>query len=76
MANPTAPRSGRGVTTSRSMMGRGPRCQKCAEFVSATWRDPNGLYVCVNCGGARLNDGLITVVDGLGDPFVDEDDEV
>lgn len=73
MASSGTLRSGRGVTTSGSMMGRGPRCQKCAEFVSMTWRNPNGLYVCENCGGDRLNGGLVKVV-AAPKNVMDEDD--
>lgn len=57
------------------MMGRGPRCKRCGEFVSMTVRDAQGDEVCMECGGERLADGLVEVVEGPGDDFEDEDYE-
>lgn len=75
MARGEPNRSGIGVTTSDSMMGRGPRCMKCGAFVAATYKNANGDQVCWDCGGERLSGGLIRVVDGPGDDFEDEDYE-
>jgi len=72
MANTGPLRSGRGVTTSDSMNGRGPRCGRCAEFVAATWKDANGTPVCADCGGDRRNDGIVVVVEGPDEEYVEE----
>jgi len=55
--------SGRGVTTSQSMLGRGPRCGHCARFVDLTTPDANGTPSCPKCKPALFKDNIVTVVD-------------
>jgi hypothetical protein len=57
-------RSGRGVTTSASLTGRGPRCHVCGEWKDVVWRNVYGQDVCLDCGGEAINDGLIERVSG------------
>ena len=64
MGSPEPLRSGRGVTTSDSLTGRGPRCGRCAEWVPVTWMDANGVRICADCGGERINQGIVVRVSG------------
>jgi len=52
------------MNTTDNMTRRGPRCLICGEFVSFTVRDPNGKDVCMDCGGERINAGIIVPESG------------
>lgn len=63
-------RSGRGVTTSDSLKGRGPRCGSCGEFVAIVARNANGTLVCPDCGPEKLFSGLVVPIEGPDEPVV------
>lgn len=37
------------VTTTANMVNRGPRCQKCGEYVKIARQDHNGQLICPDC---------------------------
>ena len=54
-------RRGRGVTTTDSLKGRGPRCGHCGYFVALVSLDPNGKNICEDCSGGKLK-GIVEIV--------------